>query len=501
MVSADFAGCVKLWRAGVVGQELGALLGHTGGVKTMCYTANGKALITASHDASLRTWDATDVAMESANPPPHAAAVTSISFAPDGSWFVTTSRDGYARVSETKSNELKFFMKHENDDGRLAPVTCSAVDRLGIRIYTGAVDGYVRVWNAFAGVGGNNGSLMTKFSFHHSAISGLYLTENILFAASWDKSIKEIGTTSFKVSRSHKFDAAEITCITGPKDGGQPYIGFMDGTVAVAEQRKAKSNAIQAHTWVNCIAVNGAGNVASGGDGYLYLHDVNDGLSGLQTEIEDDFFRDGRPARVNGVSFIDDNTLAVACSDGTLRIMKPEGLETAAWFHATAPLTSINVSKTSRTLICVGDVLGNVYLVEHREGESGHVLMPPEVMSEEGVEDTTPHPAQQHVDPFEDSASEYSEASRSDVTGTDQCDSTSVTTSASRASEAVTQYFSRMPRGLSVAERKAFVKNQHQMLISAMRTYNTSAESRAFVGMYSAQQTKMASTLANMGMM
>ena len=63
------------------------------------------------------------------------------------------------------------------------------------------------------------------------------------------------------------------------------------------------------------------------------------------------------------------------------------------------------------------------------------------------------------------------------------------------------QCFGRMPRNLTVTERKEFVKRQHQLLVHAMKTHKTSEESRKIVAMYADKQRLMAIPMAKMGMM
>ena len=53
------------------------------------------------------------------------------------------------------------------------------------------------------------------------------------------------------------------------------------------------------------------------------------------------------------------------------------------------------------------------------------------------------------------------------------------------------QCFGRMPRNLSVTERKEFVERQHQLLEHAVNTYKTSEESRKIVNVYAEKQGYM----------
>eukprot|EP00759_Apiculatamorpha_spiralis_P010335 PhF_6_TR17089/c0_g1_i1/m.26259/K11127/TEP1; telomerase protein component 1 len=535
MVSADFEGCVKLWRAGVVGEELGALLGHTGNVKALSYSSNGKQLVTGAADASLRTWEATDVAMESALLPPHSTEITSITFSPDGAWFVTTSRDGYARVTDRASNELKFFMKHQSEEEnstRLVPVLCSAVDKLGIRVYTGAVDGFIRIWNAFAGIGGNNGSLITKVKFQQSAVSGLFAVESTVFASSWDGTIVEFSDSTFELVDEQNFNEEgensgndsdggwnsgnsdngaqggrghEITCMAGSSTrSGIPFFGNTNkqyGSFAARGNLNTIDTDREDGNWITAIAVSEEQTVAVASLGKVHFE------NGSSFEVEDDFFQDGRPAYISGLAWVTGDTLAVASRDRSVRLIRAdEGViwTVVSWFHATAPLTSIS-SFTSHGVryLCAGDALGNVYVLDYKDGDS--VTVAHQITSasqavgiksdQASVSGTSQSGSQRSGQTGTESELDYYEESSYRTDTEDKY--TDYDSEESVEKTAFELFFQHMPRGLSIMERKAFVKRQQQILANALKTYKTCEESRRIVTTYAQQQNEFVKMVAS----
>ena len=79
-------------RFGLHGQSLGrqtgalvhTLKGHTGPVSSASFSPDGSRLVTASHDITVKVWDAKTGAVI-ATLKGHAGPVTSASFSPDGS--------------------------------------------------------------------------------------------------------------------------------------------------------------------------------------------------------------------------------------------------------------------------------------------------------------------------------------------------------------------------------------------------------------------------------
>src|SRR5207245_2678619 len=77
--------------------DLLTLNGHTGGVLSASFNADGSRIVTGSADETARVWDATTGA-ELLTLKRHTSIVSSASFNPDGSRIVTGSWDNTAKV-------------------------------------------------------------------------------------------------------------------------------------------------------------------------------------------------------------------------------------------------------------------------------------------------------------------------------------------------------------------------------------------------------------------
>src|SRR5262249_49987133 len=93
----------RLWDART-GQELLALQGHTGGVRSVCFSPDGARLATASLDDTARLWDAR-TGQELLALQGHTAGVYSVCFSPDGTRLATASGDDTVRLWDTRSGQ------------------------------------------------------------------------------------------------------------------------------------------------------------------------------------------------------------------------------------------------------------------------------------------------------------------------------------------------------------------------------------------------------------
>lgn len=89
-------GSVELLDLSLPGGRPRAELRHTGPVRALCFSADGRALATASEDHTARVWNVA-TAEPIAGPFEHTEPVTWVSFAPGGKRLVTASADGTAR--------------------------------------------------------------------------------------------------------------------------------------------------------------------------------------------------------------------------------------------------------------------------------------------------------------------------------------------------------------------------------------------------------------------
>ena len=96
IVTAGEDGTVKVWDA-ATGQELLALKGHTAQVFGVAFSPDGRRIVTGSYDKTVKVWDAR-TGQEVLALKGHADHVPSVAFSPDGKRIVSGSADQTAKV-------------------------------------------------------------------------------------------------------------------------------------------------------------------------------------------------------------------------------------------------------------------------------------------------------------------------------------------------------------------------------------------------------------------
>lgn len=77
---------------------------HNGAIQRICFSPDGRRVLTASHDRTARLWDGRTG--RSLLPPlRHTAGIASAVFSADGRWIATFGEDGMARVWDANIGE------------------------------------------------------------------------------------------------------------------------------------------------------------------------------------------------------------------------------------------------------------------------------------------------------------------------------------------------------------------------------------------------------------
>ena len=114
------------------------LLGHTGTIWSLAFSADGSMLASASEDGTVRVWD-TQTHQEQATLD-NESPVYAVDFSPDGKLIATGTHDGVARLWDPETKKVLATLGHKS------PVKTVAFADDGKILVTGSQDNKMRMW-------------------------------------------------------------------------------------------------------------------------------------------------------------------------------------------------------------------------------------------------------------------------------------------------------------------------------------------------------------------
>jgi WD40 repeat protein len=116
------------------------LRGHRADVTTLVFSPDGKHLMSASEDKTIRIWSTADGSLERILRG-HDKALVNAAFSRDGRRVASTDTDGTVRIWAASGRQLAVLYGHEGQ------ANSAAFDRSGERLVTSGIDGTIRVWS------------------------------------------------------------------------------------------------------------------------------------------------------------------------------------------------------------------------------------------------------------------------------------------------------------------------------------------------------------------
>jgi len=78
-------------------------IGHTGGINCICYSPNGRHIISGSDDTTIRIWDAETGVISGEPLKGHTMSVSSVAYSPDGRRIISGSEDKTIRIWDAET--------------------------------------------------------------------------------------------------------------------------------------------------------------------------------------------------------------------------------------------------------------------------------------------------------------------------------------------------------------------------------------------------------------
>ena len=272
IVSAGWDTTVRIWDT-QTGEETGGLSGHGARVLSVAYSADGSRIVSASRDGTMRIWD-TQTRAEMEVLSGHDGNVNSVAYSPDGSHIVSAGDDGTVRIWDARTGEETAVLS--GHDGNVNSVAYSPNGR---HIVSAGDDGTVRIWDTqtraemevLSGHDGNVNSVAYSPDGSHIVSAGDDGTVRI-----WDVQTGE--ETAVLGGRG-----ARVGAVAYSPDGRRIVSAGDGGTVRIWDARTGEETAVLSGygTWVGAVAYSPDGRriVSAGSDGRLRIWDARTGAA------------------------------------------------------------------------------------------------------------------------------------------------------------------------------------------------------------------------------
>jgi WD40 repeat protein len=302
IVSASRDKTLKLWET-ATGQPV-QTLEDADWVNGCAFSPDGKWIVSASHDNTLKIWEAATAQMVRSLEG-HTNEVRSCVFSPDGKLIVSASWDGL-KVWEAATGKLQRTLED------IALVSACAFSPDGKRIVSALGEGKLTVWEA------TTGQIVRTLEGHASWVNGCAFSPDgkLIVSASGDGTLKVWETMTWQVVRTLKGHADWVRSCAFSPDGKWIVSASHDKTLKLWETATGHiAQMLEGHVdWVKSCAFSPDGKliVSRSDDRTLKVWEAATGK--LQRTLE------GHVDWVSDCAFSPDGKLIVSSSDCTLKV-------------------------------------------------------------------------------------------------------------------------------------------------------------------------------------
>ncbi len=188
-----------------------SLEGHTAPIRTVAFSPNGKMVLSAGHDNSIKLWDISNGHLIKSLRG-HAGWVRSAAFSPDGHWVLSGSHDSQAKLWNISGYEEIRVFQGRILQGHADAVLSAAFSSDGARIVTASRDRTAKSWNVATG------KSLRDFDEGHDYLASTAIFfpdgKRLLTAAAdntariWDVTT---GTQAFRLDRTGRGSVASVS--------------------------------------------------------------------------------------------------------------------------------------------------------------------------------------------------------------------------------------------------------------------------------------------------
>jgi WD40 repeat protein/tRNA A-37 threonylcarbamoyl transferase component Bud32 len=315
----------------------GLFVGHAGRVTSVALSGDGKTLVSASSDKTIKVWDVGS-GQERATLKGHTDTVWSVALSDDGKTLVSASWDDMVKVWDMGKGRESATLK-----GHMGAVTPVALSGDGKTLAWGSEDNTVKVWDV------GTGQERATLKGHTNSVYSVALSRDgkTLGSGSWDGTVKVWDVATGRERAALKGHNESVFSVALSGDGKTLVSGSLDATVKVWDVATGQERATLNTGLVNSVALSDDGKtlVSASWDATVKVWDMATGQERATLKAH--------TAMVNSVALSGDGkTLASGSEDNTVKVWKlGMGQERATLKGHTAGVTSVALSGDGKSLV------------------------------------------------------------------------------------------------------------------------------------------------------